>query len=92
MVDFSRFHEFLAPPLHTSSSRPSIRSPSSMSTPPDEDLRDVFRLLYADDDADDWAFSDDEEVGPTSFLRFIDTNTRPRSLLPPPVVMNRVTL
>lgn len=36
-----------------------------MSTPPDEDLRDVFRLLYADDEEGDWAFSDDEddEVG-----------------------------
>ena len=28
----------------------------------DEDLRDVFRMMYADDQVEDWAFSDDEEV------------------------------
>jgi site-specific recombinase len=35
----------------------------SSSSEPDEDLRDVFKLLYADEKEEDWAFSDDEEVG-----------------------------
>lgn len=28
----------------------------------DEDLRDVFKLLYQEDESDDWAFSDDDEA------------------------------
>jgi len=32
-----------------------------MSASPDPDLRDVFKLLYADDDDADWAMSDEED-------------------------------
>jgi hypothetical protein len=32
-----------------------------MSASPDPDLRDVFKLLYEDDDDADWAMSDEED-------------------------------
>jgi hypothetical protein len=39
---------------------PSFPHRINMRASPDPDLRDVFKLLYADDDDADWAMSDEE--------------------------------